>query len=48
MAVADVHTIADYIMGRNPAGFIKGQADVTGDGRIDVADLVKVIQMVSH
>lgn len=48
MAVADVHTIADYIMGRNPTGFIKGQADVTGDGRIDVADLVKVIQMVSH
>lgn len=48
MAVADVHTIADYIMGRNPASFIKGQADVTGDGRIDVADLVKVIQMVSH
>lgn len=48
MAVADVHTIADYIMGRNPAGFIKGQADVTGDGRVDVADLVKVIQMVSH
>ena len=48
MAVADVHTIADYIMGRNPTGFIKGQADVTGDGRIDVADLVKVIQMVSN
>ena len=44
----DVKAIVDYIMGIPPAGFNKAQADINGDDDVNVADLVKVIQMVKE
>jgi hypothetical protein len=44
----DVKAIVDYIMGTPPAGFNKAQADINGDDDVNVADLVKVIQMVKE
>jgi hypothetical protein len=42
----DVYAIADYIMGLNPVGFNMTQADLNKDGVINVADLVKLVQIV--
>ena len=42
----DVQMIADYILGKNPAGFKKAQANVDGDGDVTVVDLVKVIEII--
>lgn len=42
----DVQMIADYILGKNPAGFKKAQANVDGDGDVTVVDLVKVIGII--
>ena len=37
--VADITTIASYILGTTPEGFKKNNADANGDGKIDVADI---------
>ncbi len=42
----DVKAIANDIMGTPSAGFNKAQADVNGDEKVDVADLVEVIHIV--
>jgi hypothetical protein len=42
----DVQMIADYILGKNPAGFKKAQANVDGEGDVTVVDLVKVIGII--
>ena len=42
----DVKAIADYIMGKEPAGFNFWLADVNGDGVVNVADLVKVVELL--
>jgi hypothetical protein len=42
----DVQMIADYILGKNPAGFKKAQANVDGEGDVTVVDLVKVIEII--
>ena len=42
----DVQIIADYMMGKNPPGFYFAKADVNGDDKVNVVDLVKVIKMV--
>lgn len=42
----DVKAIANDIMGTPSAGFNKAQADVNGDEKVDVADLVEVIRIV--
>lgn len=42
----DIKAIADYIMGKNPTGFKKENADFNEDGVVDVADLVMVIDML--
>lgn len=44
----DVKAIIDYIMGTPPAGFSVAQANVNGDGVVNVADLVEVIQYVKE
>lgn len=44
----DVNAIVDYIMGTPPVVFNLTQADVNGDGTVNVADLVKVIQIVKE
>lgn len=42
----DVQMIADYILGKNPSGFKKAQANVDGEGDVTVVDLVKVIGII--
>lgn len=42
----DVQMIADYILGKSPAGFKKAQANVDGEGDVTVVDLVKVIGII--
>ena len=44
----DVNAIVDYIMGAPPVVFNLTLADVNGDGTVNVADLVKVIQIVKE
>lgn len=44
----DVKAIVDYIMGTPPEGFDMTLANVNGDGVVNVADLVKVIQIVKE
>lgn len=44
----DVNAIVDYIMGTPPVVFNLALADVNGDGTVNVADLVKVIQIVKE
>jgi len=43
---ADVQMIVNYIMGRNPVGFIFDNANVNGDAEVNAADLVLVIKMM--
>jgi len=35
--------MVDYIMGKNPPGFVFGNADMYNDGKVDAVDLVKLI-----
>lgn len=44
----DVNAIVDYIMGTPPVVFNLTLADVNGDGTVNGADLVKVIQIVKE
>jgi hypothetical protein len=39
----DVKIMVDYIMGKNPPGFVFGNADMNNDGKVDAVDLVKLI-----
>ena len=39
----DVKIMVDYIMGKNPLGFVFGNADMNNDGKVDAVDLVKLI-----
>lgn len=42
----DVKILVDYIMGKNPPGFVFGNADMNGDDKVDAVDLVLLINMV--
>ena len=44
----DVEAIANYIMGTPPAGFNMVQADINGDGEVNVVDLVKLVQIIKE
>ena len=39
----DVKIMVNYIMGKNPPGFVFGNADMNNDGKVDAVDLVKLI-----
>ena len=39
----DVKAIADHIMGQTPEGFNKKNADLNGDGMINAADIVELL-----
>ena len=43
---SDIKAIVDYIMRRNPGGFVFDNADINGDTKVDAADLVLLIKMV--
>jgi hypothetical protein len=42
---ADVDALVAYIMGKAPEGFNENQADVNGDKKKNVADVVKLIDL---
>lgn len=44
--VADVVMMVEFIMGKEPEGFIEGLADLNGDGIIDVKDVVVLINLI--
>ena len=44
--VADITTIASYILGNSPEPFIITNADVNGDGDIDVADITNTASII--
>lgn len=45
LTAADVTALARYIIGRNPSPFNVAAADVNGDTKIDIADVVKLITL---
>ena len=44
---ADVNVLVAYLMGKNPEDFHESQANLSGDGKINVADVVKLINLIS-
>ena len=42
----DVETIADYIMGKAPDGFIWQKVDTNGDDYVNAADIVKLVKNI--
>ena len=44
----DVNALVDYIMGNAVDNFYEGLADLNGDGHIDAADVVKLVDMVNR
>lgn len=44
---ADLNVLVAYIMGKNPEEFHEGQANPNGDEKINVADVVKLIDMIA-
>ena len=46
--VVDFTAIANYILGKAPAGFIEKAADVSGDGKVNVVDLTAVANIILY
>ena len=44
--VADVTMTVDYILGKEPAGFIIDNADVNGDESIDITDVTALVSVI--
>ena len=44
----DMKALVDYIMGNAVDNFYEGLADLNGDGHIDAADVVKLVDMVNR
>ena len=40
----DIVEIANYIMGKASKSFIFSAADVTEDGKVDIADIIKIVK----
>lgn len=43
----DVFALVSYLLGDNPNGISSKAADLTGDGKVDIADLVQLISIVT-
>ena len=43
LTMADVEAFTAYLLGRAPGGFILEAADIDGNGRVDIADVTKLI-----
>ena len=43
----DLNVLVAYLMGKNPADFHEIQANPSGDGKINVADVVKLIDIIA-
>lgn len=46
--VVDFTAIANYILGKTPAGFIEKAADVDGNGKVNVVDLTAVANLILY
>lgn len=46
--VVDFTAIANYILGKTPAGFIEKAADVDGNGKVNVVDLTAVANIILY
>ena len=42
----DVQAVVDYIMGKDSHGLVFKNADLNGDGKVDVTDIVMLVNMV--
>ena len=40
---ADVVAVASHIIGQSVTGFNEGAADVNGNGKIEVADIIQIV-----
>ena len=47
VTMADVYSIVDFIMGKNPNPFDENMADVNQDDKINVADVTKTIEIIN-
>lgn len=45
--LADVEAISKFIMDSAPSGFSEGAADLNGDGKVDVADIVMLVDIIN-
>ena len=43
----EIVAIINYMMGKAPAGFDKTSADKNGDGKIDIADIIAIVNKVT-
>ena len=43
----DMDALVEFVMGKNPEGFYEGLADLNGDNKIDAADVVKMVDLLS-
>lgn len=46
IVISDVTKIVDYILEREPSGFVKERADIDHDGVIDIYDVTKTLELV--
>lgn len=44
--IVDVTTTIDYILGKNPKGFIKAAADINNDGDVNIVDVTSIIDII--
>ena len=44
--ISDVLLIVDYILGRNPEGFIRAKSDINKDGQIDISDVLSTVDII--
>ena len=44
----DIAAIVDYLMGKNPGNFNKANADANGDGDINAADIVEIVNIYKN
>lgn len=47
VTMADVYSIVDFIMGKNPSPFDENMADVNQDDNINVADVTKTVEIIN-
>ena len=43
----DMDALVGFVMGKNPEGFYEGLADLNGDNKVDAADVVKMVDLLS-
>ena len=43
----DLGALMEFVMGEKPEGFYEGLADLNGDKRVDVADVVMMVNLLS-